>query len=196
MMYSPSRLAVIMASCLVMSWTSAVEIFYVTTNLLDKDSGKTEKLQFSICLNENVVDVVADEFIDFAQTISPEFSSMAEQVESLKNLVCNEHTSDMHPSVCESNTPAKFVDPVNPFSSVNLQGETYRISVREGQTAEELTDCFCSKNSCSYHQGKHIEEALATKIADSQKQTDKKKINIKSPTSDKSSSDKKSTKKK
>jgi hypothetical protein len=188
MLYTPARLAVVLASCLAISFTSAVETFQVTTNLESKDSGSTEELKFSVCLNEDVINVVADEFINIAQSISPE-SSMAEQVESLKSMICNEHTSEIHSAICTKDKPAKFVDPVNPFSSVNLGGETHRISVREGQTAEDLTDCFCSKHTCSYHQGKHIEKALATKIANSQNTgtgtgtTSTKGIKIKSPLS-------------
>lgn len=180
MLYSSSRLAVLVAACLATT-CQAVELFQVTTHLNSKDTSELEELKFSICLNEDVVNVVADQFIDFAQTISPEYSMLSDEVKALKDLVCNDHTEKLHPTLCQRNKPSKFLDPINPFSSVNLLGETFRISVREGQTAADLTDCFCSRHTCSYHQGKHIEEALQEKIAkaESKKKSTKEDINIK-----------------
>jgi hypothetical protein len=175
----------------------AVEVFQVTTNLVDNESGKTSEMKFSICLNEQVIDVVADKFIDYAQTLNPESSVMSEQMESLWSMICNEHTQEKRPTTCQMTKPAIFMDPINPFSSVNVAGETHRISVREGQTSESLTDCFCSKHTCDYHQGKYIENALSAKIAKAKASVadNKETIAIKASPSDKSSSSSRSSKK-
>lgn len=204
MMYSSSRLAVLAAACFAVT-CQAVELFQVTTHLDNKETDKLEEMKFSICLNEDVINAVADQFIEYSGTLSPEDSSFSGQLKSLKDLVCNEHTEKLHPTMCKSNTPLKFIDPVNPFSAVTLSNETFRISAREGQTAAGLTDCFCSKHMCSYHQGKHIEEALSLKIAKAEanknpnedKEKDKEiNIKISSSSSSASSQSKKSNSKK
>ena len=201
MLLTSSRLAVIAASCLAMTLAQAVELFHVTTHVGDEETSNTKELKFSICLNEDVINVVADEFIDYAQTISPEFSVLADQVTSLKHLVCNDHTKETHSNVCEREKPSRFLDPASPFSSISLGDEAFRISVREGQSAADLTDCFCSKHICSYHQGKYIEDALTTKIknapaAQASASSKKNDINIKTSDLSPGSKSKKSKMKK
>ena len=139
-----------------------VEVYQVTTNLGDQDTGEVlQELKFYICSNEDVINAVADEFIDFSQSISPEVSDLSDQLYSLKNMICNEYNGR-----CQREHPSSYLDSSVPFTIVTLSNnETYRISMREGQNAFDLTDCFCTVNKCTYHEGKSIEQTLAMNIA-------------------------------